>query len=57
MKRNTIPTRDSRRRAAALVMCPVCGALPKFLCVGSRGNIRSALHRDRYAASKGQTPA
>ena len=57
MSRNIIPMRDSRRRAAVHIMCPTCGALPRFLCVGTRGNVRSALHRDRYAASKGQVPA
>lgn len=57
MMRQTQPRKDSRRRAASLVMCPTCGAMPKFLCVGTRGNIRSAMHIDRIAVSKGEAPA
>lgn len=49
--------KDSKRRAAVFTMCPTCGALPRFLCVGTRGNVRSAIHRDRYAKSKGELPA
>lgn len=57
MSRDTQPRRDSKRRAAINVMCPQCGALSKFLCVGTRGNIRNALHRDRYAKAGGELPA
>lgn len=48
---------DSRRRAAMARMCPTCGALTKRPCIGTRGNIRTALHRDRYAVAQGETPA
>lgn len=57
MSRNIQPMKDSKRRAAVLVICPTCGALPKFLCVGTRGNVRSAIHRDRYAKARGDQPA
>ncbi|WP_460986390.1 zinc finger domain-containing protein [Sphingobium sp. TomTYG75] len=57
MSRNIQPMKDSRRRAAVHVMCPTCGSLPGFLCHGTRNNVRSAIHRDRYAAAKGELPA
>jgi len=49
--------RDSVRRKAMALMCPTCGALPKRPCIGTRGNIRIALHADRRAASRGERPA
>lgn len=57
MSRNIQPMKDSKRRKAVFVMCPTCGALPQFLCVGTRGNVRSAIHRDRYAKARGEMPA
>lgn len=57
MSRSTRPMKDSKRRNAVFVMCPTCGALPQFLCVGTRGNVRSAIHRDRYAKARGEMPA
>lgn len=57
MSRNYQPTKDSRRRKAIFVMCPTCGALPEYLCMGPRGNVRSAIHQDRYAKSRGEQPA
>lgn len=51
------PRRDSRRRKAVSVMCPTCGALPGFLCHGTRGNLRVALHADRYARQRGERVA
>lgn len=57
MSRAVQPAKDSRRREAVFVLCPTCGALPKFLCVGTRGNIRTAIHRDRYDKTRGQVPA
>lgn len=57
MTRSIQPTRDSRRREATRIICPTCGSMPGFLCVGKRGNIRISLHADRIAASRGENPA
>ena len=57
MSRVFIPGKSSRRREALLVLCPTCGALPKHSCIGTRGNIRTALHADRYAEASGERPA
>lgn len=57
MKRATQPKKDSQRRGAIVVMCPTCGALPSFLCIGTRGNVRNAIHQDRYAKARGEQPA
>lgn len=55
--RMKLPGQESRRRMAMRRFCPHCGALPSRPCVGTRGNIRSALHRDRYAVAEGEIPA
>lgn len=52
----TPPFQDSRRRRAMAEFCPTCGALPKFPCIGRRGP-RKAIHADRYAQARGETPA
>ena len=57
MSREYLPEKNSRRRMAMLGTCPTCGALAKRPCVGTRGNIRIALHADRYAKSNRETPA
>ncbi|WP_455233738.1 zinc finger domain-containing protein [Novosphingobium ovatum] len=55
MRRNSAQ-HDSRRRQAAQVICPTCGALPGFLCIGVRGATRTALHADRIATWRGERP-
>jgi len=49
--------KPSKRAIAMGVYCPSCGAVPKRPCVGSRGNIRTAIHADRYALARGERPA
>lgn len=55
--RTRLPGHESRRRRALRMFCPQCGAFPLHRCIGTRGNLRSALHRDRYAAAEGEVPA
>lgn len=57
MSRVFLPMKESARRAALATMCPTCGALAKNPCVGTRGNVRTAIHRDRYTKVNGETPA
>lgn len=57
MSREYLPMKESKRRMAMLGSCPTCGALTKRPCVGTRGNIRIALHADRYAKAREEKPA
>lgn len=56
MSREHLPMKDSARRMAGKVSCPTCGALQNHPCIGTRSNIRKAMHADRYAKSRGEMP-
>jgi hypothetical protein len=55
--REYLPEKDSARRSALRTSCPTCGALADRPCIGPRGNIRVAIHADRYAKARGERTA
>lgn len=56
MSRAYLPMKASARREAGKVSCPTCGALQNHPCIGTRSNIRKAMHADRYAKARGEMP-
>ena len=54
--REYLSGKESARREAGKVSCPTCGALKNHACIGTRGNVRKAMHADRYAKARGVMP-